>query len=163
MHAELMQKKCSKCEECKPVTEFYKVAGGSKPRPECKKCTNDYHKKYRKTETGFAATKRAVKKYMSSPEKVKNSQDNKADWARFNKYGITREIYDAKRKAQNYCCQICKKHESSATYGLVVDHDHITGKVRDLLCSNCNKVVGFIEEDFDAAVKLADYLKKYEK
>lgn len=52
---------------------------------------------------------------------------------------------------QNGLCAICLKKPD---HDLRVDHDHETGKVRGLLCSNCNSGIGFLDEDpklFDAA------------
>ena len=54
------------------------------------------------------------------------------------RYGITVEEYEAMAKAQNYLCAICKRPETKTrkdgtTMILCVDHNHITGQVRDLL------------------------------
>ena len=55
--------------------------------------------------------------------------------------GFTPEEYDKMVADQDGCCAICKKKPDL----LVVDHDHETGKVRQLLCSYCNSILGFIE------------------
>ncbi len=55
-------------------------------------------------------------------------------------YGLSRENYDKMFSDQNGSCAICKQPKS-----LVVDHDHTSGKVRQLLCSDCNTTLGFLE------------------
>jgi hypothetical protein len=61
-------------------------------------------------------------------------------------YGITLEEYDAMLLAQNGCCYICKRHWSSFKKSLAVDHCHVSGKVRKLLCAKCNTAVGWYEK-----------------
>ncbi len=59
------------------------------------------------------------------------------------KYGITPEIYEEKLKFQGGVCEICKEPPTKKL--LCIDHNHETGQVRSLLCGNCNKKLGFIE------------------
>lgn len=42
---------------------------------------------------------------------------------------------------------------------LVVDHCHVTGKVRGLLCHNCNRALGLLKDSVDNLSKAIDYLK----
>ena len=51
-------------------------------------------------------------------------------------YGLTQEEHDALLAAQGGVCAICKGGRS---YNLDVDHDHMTGMVRGLLCRRCNR------------------------
>jgi hypothetical protein len=44
---------------------------------------------------------------------------------------------------------------------LAVDHCHKTGKVRGLLCGNCNRFLGQIDDDINTAERLLEYLNKY--
>ena len=44
---------------------------------------------------------------------------------------------------------------------LVVDHDHETGKIRGLLCSNCNVAIGLLEEDISRMQSMIAYLERY--
>ena len=58
------------------------------------------------------------------------------------RYGITLEDYNAMYERQGGRCAIC-----GAGGKLVVDHDHKTGKVRELLCHLCNAMIGCARED----------------
>ena len=61
-------------------------------------------------------------------------------------YGISIDEYDKLFESQNGVCKICNK--SCATgRRLSVDHDHTTGKVRGLLCRNCNVALGYLQDD----------------
>ena len=60
---------------------------------------------------------------------------------------------------QNGCCAICKKHQSEFTISLAVDHDHITKKVRGLLCYNCNMGLGRFKDNLDYLNNASKYLK----
>ena len=75
-------------------------------------------------------------------------------------YGITLEEYESKLKTQGYGCAICKTNVpgGKGKY-FYVDHDHITGQVRDLLCHNCNFVVGYAKEDTDILRAAINYLE----
>lgn len=55
-------------------------------------------------------------------------------------------------------CAICGIVPSD---GLVIDHNHNTNKVRELLCNRCNPAVGMIGEDPHIARKIIDYLAKH--
>lgn len=79
-------------------------------------------------------------------------------------YGITLEQYEEMLKAQNSVCFICEKEET-ATYkntgrlkNLAIDHCHKTGKIRKLLCSNCNLIIGKLEDKFYLIDKMRAYL-----
>lgn len=55
-------------------------------------------------------------------------------------YGITLDQYNQMCIDQDNKCLICKNQRK-----LVVDHDHKTGKIRGLLCINCNSRLGWLE------------------
>jgi hypothetical protein len=44
---------------------------------------------------------------------------------------------------------------------LHVDHDHITGRVRALLCSGCNTGIGHLQDDPDVLRRAADYIEQH--
>lgn len=65
--------------------------------------------------------------------------------ARFEKYGITASDYRAMRRKQRDRCAVCRRGHLGLR-GLVVDHDHKTGKVRGLLCVQCNVMLGMARD-----------------
>lgn len=61
-------------------------------------------------------------------------------------------------KEQDGLCKLCKKEPQSK--GLNVDHCHTTGRVRGLLCTNCNAGLGFFNEDVELLKAAIEYLSK---
>ena len=64
--------------------------------------------------------------------------------------------------AQGGKCAVCGKEpllRTDKSWGLCVDHDHTTGKVRGLLCSSCNVILGHVHDNPDILMKLVDYLR----
>lgn len=80
------------------------------------------------------------------------------------KYGITPEIYAIMHEEQLGLCDICMKPEKRKSYGkvhgLCVDHCHSTGKVRGLLCSECNTGIGKLGDTIEGLEKALAYLKR---
>jgi hypothetical protein len=78
-------------------------------------------------------------------------------------YGLTIEQYDALFAEQGGMCAICTKPESArrikGTRPLSVDHNHLTGQIRGLLCSNCNRALGLFGEDTDIMKRAIYYLR----
>lgn len=97
--------------------------------------------------------------YRDNPEKAKSQ--------RLKRYGIDLEGYNELRAKQNYCCVVCKKNEKDVSQGraktpataLHVDHDHATGKVRGLLCTNCNIILGKCYDDVKILKQAITYLQ----
>lgn len=74
-------------------------------------------------------------------------------------YGITSEQYQALYRAQGGVCFICRRAKGTARRKLAVDHCHITGEVRGLLCKPCNRdVLGHLRDDPEALKRAIDYL-----
>ena len=67
------------------------------------------------------------------------------------KYGISLHDYMVILKKQNGVCAICNETNASDR-NLAVDHDHITGKVRGLLCGRCNMGIGLLYADKDTQI-----------
>lgn len=80
-------------------------------------------------------------------------------------YGMTPEKYDAMHRAQNGCCAICGGPEVATHKGrlkmLHVDHNHDTGRVRELLCFRCNAMIGSALENPEILRSAISYLEKH--
>jgi hypothetical protein len=74
--------------------------------------------------------------------------------------GITLDEYNRKEAKQGGCCMICGR-KSSNGHRLPVDHDHVTGQVRDLLCHRCNRALGSFEDDPALLLKAYEYLVRW--
>ena len=81
------------------------------------------------------------------------------------KFGITLEEYNEMLEIQDGACAICgqpetrKDHRTGETRALAVDHDHATGRVRGLLCTDCNTGIGLLQDDIEILLNAVDYLK----
>lgn len=76
------------------------------------------------------------------------------------RYGLTVEAYNEMLSVQNGVCAVCHKPESGKRKRLIVDHCHITGLVRGLLCYKCNTAAGMLGDNPDMATSLANYLQR---
>ena len=75
-------------------------------------------------------------------------------WYKKHKYGITPDDETKIFDCQGGICAICGRD-----LALFIDHNHITGVVRGLLCFNCNIALGSFNDDPDNLRKAADYLE----
>jgi hypothetical protein len=74
-------------------------------------------------------------------------------------YGISHDNWNEMFAEQDGCCAICGKHQSEQKKRLEVDHCHVTGHVRALLCTNCNTALGKFYDNEDLLYRAADYLR----
>lgn len=72
------------------------------------------------------------------------------------KFGLGLTQYEQLYEEQGGRCYICGKKE---TRNLAVDHDHKTGKVRRLLCMDCNTGIGKFKDDASLVKKALEYLQ----
>jgi hypothetical protein len=73
-------------------------------------------------------------------------------------YGITLEKYDAMLELQGGHCAVCDRVVNDNGKHLHVDHDHVTGKIRGILCSQHNSTIGYCDDDPLILLRLAEYL-----
>lgn len=71
-------------------------------------------------------------------------------------YGLTLQSYAEMLEQQNGSCVLC--HRKPGKRPLHVDHNHLTGKVRGLLCHQCNWYLGIIEADEMILNRITEYL-----
>lgn len=143
-----MAKRCNKCGEVKPLSEFHvqKNSPDGK-RYACKYCTS----------------LRMSKKYETAEEKESQRRAS-VKW----KYGITWQKVEDMYEEQGCLCAICSRpisldvqtkgnmHKSAR-----IDHCHESGKVRGLLCDWCNVGIGRFSDNPEHLRNAIAYLEKY--
>lgn len=81
------------------------------------------------------------------------------------KYGVDFAQFQQMLLEQKGVCAICEKPETKVESGTIrllsVDHNHTTGEVRGLLCSNCNMAIGYACDDVTTLQKAIGYLRKH--
>ena len=70
---------------------------------------------------------------------------------------LSAEAYAARWFKQEARCAICDEH--SQPYKLAADHDHDTGRIRGLLCANCNRGVGLFKDSPTRLQAAQEYLR----
>ena len=81
------------------------------------------------------------------------------------KYGLTVADYEQMLAEQRGVCILCGKPPKPdgvrAASRLHVDHDHETGAVRQLLCLNCNRGLGYLKDDPGLLRAAAEYIERH--
>src|SRR5215467_389431 len=75
--------------------------------------------------------------------------------------GFTLEQFNAMAVAQNGLCFLCGRPPNGKGRRLHIDHDHLTKKVRKLLCHNCNTAIGKLQDDPALLRAAADYIERH--
>jgi hypothetical protein len=158
---QLKPKVKKKCVVCKKM--FYSAYGHQK---RCSlKCRKKYHQEYDKKHYKLNREKRLSRsklnnrvRRVSNPDSEKNSRYKYV-------YGITLSDFRDMINVQNNCCYICNKEFSSNSHYTKphLDHDHISGSIRKVLCGHCNGMLGRANDEVLILKKAIKYLKKYSK
>lgn len=132
------RKRCKQCREWKPESDYTANTTGLKDglSLRCRECQATLRER--------------------QPMRVRASALMRA-------YGITVADYDRMWAEQQGLCAICQRPERLVRYGkpleLSVDHCHDTGKVRGLLCHDCNTAIGKLGDDPDRINAAAEYVR----
>lgn len=148
-------KTCSRCKEEKDFEDFPGGGPNGSLYSWCRACVrvrNAERHRLRKADPEAQARKRISTK--KSYLKVT--------------YGLTSDDYYAMLDSQGYACAICGIDEDDAPRKskntvdtLDIDHSHATGRVRALLCFNCNAMLGSARDNVDILQAGIDYLNKH--
>lgn len=149
-----MIKKCVKCHEEKSIDDFNRATKSKDGRNySCKSCSSAYHKLPRNKERRNIRNK----EYSKSPERRAYLKD----WHLKRSYGISLKDFNQKIIDQNGMCGICNKSHIDCREGFDMDHDHVSGKIRDLLCPECNLGLGMFKDNVDILSSAMKYLIKH--
>jgi hypothetical protein len=163
-----MEKWCNTCLELKPLADFYGSAGmRDGHRGDCKDCNREASKRRRAANRQAAIERtqqwrrenperyRAYRtEYNARPERKRRMRD--AYYRRT--FGISADEVDRLIAAQGGVCAICgTTPEREASWH--VDHCHQSGRVRGVLCLNCNQGLGKLGESPELLERAAAYLR----
>jgi hypothetical protein len=149
---------CKRCGGPKEVREHRSGKRAGKVLWRCRSCRNAYQ---RERQANVPEVRRA---YLNAYRASDAGKRMLLGGELRKSYGITVDDYDRMLVAQNGVCAVCRRHETvrrnNTLRRLSVDHDHETGRVRGLLCSKCNRGMGYYEDDPARLRAAADYLEK---
>lgn len=154
-------KRCSKCGQMKPRSDyFFRNKAKGHIQAACKQCFTEINK------TLKARPEYRAQLAANKAREYRKNTDRYIDTGLRNTYGITRDDFEAMLNTQGGVCAICKQEETSMFRGkrrrLSVDHNHITGKVRALLCCHCNSIVGRSFENVDILYAAIAYITDHQ-
>ncbi len=104
------------------------------------------------------ANKEKLASHRKSYRAVNKNKLREAELKR--NYGICHEEQKNMYVTQGGVCAICG-YKFTGTKDMHIDHCHKTGKVRQLLCPNCNLGLGKFKDDISIVLKAAEYLNKW--
>lgn len=138
---------CLICQKFLPrTTEFFYINNRTGTlRRRCKDCTN------------IESRKRHAKP---------KANERHCDRMREKAFGLTKKDYKKIVEEQDNRCAICNQHETrknriGQTRNLSVDHCHKSGKIRQLLCSNCNAGLGHFKDNPEFILAAYKYILKH--
>ena len=133
-------KKCIKCNELKPLSEFnFRNKDKGYRHSKCKLCNQEYNR-YRWNNNINGARDKTRKNATAYRYKYE--------------YNMPKDVMDKMLKDNTGACEMCKKEGI-----LFVDHCHKTKKYRGLLCRSCNLVLGYAKDNINTLLAGAEYLK----
>lgn len=134
---------CSSCGVEKPHSEFYKQKDKKDGlRSNCKTCISEKSKQRWSSDSNF--------------RKRGNMRSRKH--ALMKNYGLTMDDFFNLVEEQGGKCAICQidlPHTKP-----VVDHCHVTGKVRGILCHKCNSGIGMLNDDARTIERALKYISQ---
>lgn len=94
----------------------------------------------------------------SAADRAKNPEKYRA-YELKHRFGLTLADYDAMLEQQDGVCAICKTATTGGRGRFCVDHNHDTGVIRGLLCTNCNTMLGMAKDSPERLDAGAKYLR----
>ncbi len=107
--------------------------------------------------------KQAIAKWAATKSKEYHSLRARKSQLKLS-YSLTIDEYNTMLLNQSNSCAICGTTTPTGKWKVfAVDHNHVTGQVRGLLCNECNRGMGLLRDSADLLRKAADYLDTYDK
>lgn len=149
-----MEKKtCKNCGLEKPFNEFGKQKNGKFGlRANCNVCHRKLNQEY------YEANKTKVAERNTAWQKDDKNKEAIRFYYVKRTYGIDKEKWLEMLSTQKNRCAICNVFSEKTNF-FSTDHDHATGKIRGLLCKNCNTVLGHAKDNIEILKKAIIYLE----
>jgi len=169
----VIEKRCSRCRKKKPLSDF----GKNKHNKDgytywCKHCRSKYYaprdyresvKRWKKSHKDGVKeyNKKYNKKYYQSHRKYFKEHSKMQSSRRL---GLTPEERDLFIVSRGSCCEVCGisrgTHYELFNSDLCIDHCHLIGEIKGVLCNACNRSAGLLRDDIGLAWKLFKYLER---
>ena len=132
-------KHCTGCSRDLPKESFYYVKKGddSQLTTRCRDCHKVYRDENKKTRSKYSR-KDVLKQY-----------------------GLDEDSYHEMSEKQGHVCYICRSILIGKS--LCVDHCHVSGDVRKLLCINCNTGLGQFKDSEELLMRATNYIREHKK
>jgi DNA-directed RNA polymerase subunit RPC12/RpoP len=131
-------KVCVTCQKAQPLFLFYWRTGRKTRGAVCKACRKIYEQE----------------RYRYDDGKI-------VAHARHRRYGVTPQELVEMFKRQVYKCACCSDPLPEITKHVHIDHDHTTGKVRGIVCRDCNMTLAYGRDDPSRLRAAADFLERH--
>lgn len=168
-------KQCIRCRRIKPLSEF-NIHNHKKGQHKnlCKQCQYEWAQKFNQSPHGKELREEWNKEnrekieqyrelYKNDPDKKAKSKEYQREYWLKKEFNMTLEEYNNLLQKQDGKCAICGTNNpgNKKNKNFPVDHDPKTGKVRGLLCHNCNIGIGNLRHDPSLLRSAIDYLGRY--
>ncbi len=169
---ETISKRCTKCDEIKLSNEFLRAKkrkdGTWQLQAQCRECKKKYLKNYYHTRSDKMAEK-WLKLAGEVRERKKHDRLFVIELAlgkmrsRNARSGVPCNT-DPKEILEAFTgkCYVCGVPEVECQIRLNIDHDHKTGRFRGWLCRKCNVAVGYLSDNKEVILRLAEYIEQAE-
>lgn len=135
------------CEKCREYNRQWRANNKERERAKAREW-------YRRNRERVIARKTELRR--ANPERTRTRLRKNKLKAR---YGLSLEDYNRLALSQNNACAICQE-SPGVDVNLDVDHCHLSGKVRGLLCRQCNTAIGSLKHNPELTRAATEYLEK---
>lgn len=135
---------CSQGHEWTPETLYVNPSNGQRS---CRLCQREYSRSARRRQQRTEWYRNGGKEQMQLRRRARV-------------FGLTPEQWDSMNETQLGRCAICEGVSKGRP--LDVDHDHSTGKVRELLCRRCNLALGYVADSIETLEAMIEYLRRHQ-
>jgi hypothetical protein len=99
---------------------------------------------------------RAVKWKADNPEKALRSSIRSSR----RRNGVDPDAAEAALSEHDKTCGCCGTDKPGGRFSWNVDHDHATGRIRGVLCQNCNTAIGKLGDTLEGVLRAVRYLER---